>query len=178
MKHRPITKQVPADPAALKISPAHVLPRLAALRNAPIADLKEQWRMLYGKEPPAFSRSYIESRLAYLIQELAYGGLRPETRKRLEALGERLDGGNAVLRRIRADNRPLPGTQIIREYEGVQHVVTVRADDFEYEGRPYQSLSAIARHITGTRCNACCVILNPIRSMSSSSTRSTVCHDP
>ena len=42
---------------------------------------------------------------------------------------------------------------IIREYEGVQHVVTVRADDFEYEGRPYQSLSAIARHITGTRWN-------------------------
>ena len=89
----------------------------------------------------------------YRIQELAYGGLRPETRKRLEALGERLDGGNAVLRRIRADNRPLLGTQIIREYEGVQHVVTVRADDFEYEGRPYQSLSAIARHITGTRWN-------------------------
>jgi len=46
------------------------------------------------------------------------------------------------------------GTQVIREYEGVQHVVTVRADDFEYEGRPYQSLSAIARHITGTRWNA------------------------
>ena len=153
MKQRSITKQVPADPAALKISPTHVLPRLAALRTAPIADLKQQWRTLYGKEPPAFSRSYIESRLAYRIQELAYGGLRPEIRKRLEALGERLDGGNAVLRRIRADNRPLPGTQIIREYEGVQHVVTVRADDFEYEGRPYQSLSAIARHITGTRWN-------------------------
>jgi len=46
MKQRPITKQVPADPAALKISPAQVLPRLAALRTAPIAELKEQWRML------------------------------------------------------------------------------------------------------------------------------------
>ena len=153
MKQRRTTKQPPADPAALRISPAQVLPRLAALRTAPIADLKQQWRMLYGKEPPAFSRSYIESRLAYRIQELAYGGLRPETRKRLEALGERLDGGNAVLRRIRADNRPLPGTQLIRDYDGVQHVVTVRADDLEFEGRPYQSLSAIARHITGTRWN-------------------------
>ena len=143
----------PAAPTIPSIPRTHVLPRLAALRTAPIADLKQQWRTLYGKEPPAFSRSYIESRLAYRIQELAYGGLRPETRKRLEALGERLDGGNAVLRRIRADNRPLPGTQLIREYDGVQHVVTVRADDFEYEGRPYQSLSAIARHITGRRWN-------------------------
>ena len=149
-----------SSPAAVSTAPSvpsiprtQVLPRLAALRTAPIADLKQQWRTLYGKEPPAFSRSYIESRLAYRIQELAYGGLRPETRKRLEALGERLDGGNTVLRRIRADNRPLPGTQLIREYDGVQHVVTVRADDFEYEGRSYQSLSAIARHITGTRWN-------------------------
>ena len=88
MKQRPITKQAPTDPAALKISPTQVLPRLAALRTAPIANLKEQWRMLYGKEPPAFSRSYIESRLAYRIQELAYGGLRPEIRKRLEALAK------------------------------------------------------------------------------------------
>ena len=87
------------------------------------------------------------------MQELAYGGLKPETRARLEALGEQLDGGNVVLRRIRADNRPLPGTRLVREYEGAQHVVTVRADDFEFEGRPYQSLSSIARHITGTRWN-------------------------
>ena len=29
----------------------------------------------------------------------------------------------------------------------------MRDDDFEYQGRPYQSLSAIARAITGTRWN-------------------------
>jgi hypothetical protein len=120
---------VSTAPSVPSIPPTQVLPRLAALRTAPIAELKEQWRTLYGKEPPAVSRSYIESRLAYRIQELAYGGLRPETRKRLEALGERLDGGNAVLRRIRADSRPLPGTQLIREYDGVQHVVTVGAGE-------------------------------------------------
>ena len=135
------------------IPPAQVLARLAALKTAPTADLKQQWRELFGKEPPPFNRRYLQSRLAYRIQELAYGGLRPETRARLEALGEQLDGGNPVLRRIRADSRPLPGTRLIREYEGVQHVVTVRADDFEFEGRPYRSLSAIARHITGTRWN-------------------------
>jgi hypothetical protein len=130
-----------------------VLGRLTALRTAPIAHLKRQWRELYGQEPPPFSRSYIQSRLAYRIQELAYGGLRPETVARLEALGEQLDGGNLVLRRIRADHRPLPGTRLLREWQGVEHVVTVRPDDFEFEGRPYRSLSAVARHITGTRWN-------------------------
>ncbi|MFO0156350.1 MAG: DUF2924 domain-containing protein [Alphaproteobacteria bacterium] len=153
MKQRSITKQAPADPAALKISPAQVLPRLAALRTAPIANLKEQWRTLYGTEPPAFSRSYIESRLAYRIQELAYGGLKPETIARLEALGEQIDGGNITLRRIRQDQRPIAGTRLLREYQGVEHVVTVTRDGYEYQGRPYQSLSAIARAITGTRWN-------------------------
>ena len=140
-------------PAIPKIPPTQVLSRLAALHAAPIATLKRQWLELYGKEPPPFSRSYIQSRLAYRIQELAYGGLKPETVDRLVALGEQLDGGNVVLRRIRADSRPLAGTRLIREWHGVQHVVTVRQDDFEFEGRPYQSLSAIARHITGTRWN-------------------------
>jgi hypothetical protein len=130
-----------------------VLGRLAWIQTAPIAELKNEWRRLYGKEPPPFSRSYITSRLAYRVQELAYGGLKPETRARLEALGEQLDGGNILLRRIRADSRPLAGTRLIREWQGVQHVVTVRVNDFEFEGRPYQSLSAIARHITGTRWN-------------------------
>ena len=140
-------------PVISAIPSTQVLPRLAALQTTPIADLKQQWRELFGKEPPPFNKAYIQSRLAYRIQELAYGGLKPETRARLEALGEQLDGGNVVLRRIRADSRPLPGTRLIREWQGVQHVVTVRADDFEFEGRPYRSLSAIARHITGTRWN-------------------------
>jgi hypothetical protein len=150
VSHQP---QPEAPPTIPKIPPTDVLGRLAALQAAPIAQLKQQWRELFGKEPPPFSRAYIQSRLAYRIQELAYGGLKPETRARLEALGEQLDGGNVVLRRIRADSRPLPGTRLIREYDGVQHVVTVRADDFEFEGRPYRSLSAVARHITGTRWN-------------------------
>lgn len=148
MKTAPIS--VPTFPA---IPPADVLGRLSALSSTPTADLKQQWRELFGKEPPAFNRPYLVSRLTYRIQELAYGGLRPETRARLEALGEQLDGGNVVLRRARADSRPLSGTRLLREWRGIEHAVTVLADGFEWEGRPYKSLSAIARAITGTRWN-------------------------
>ena len=42
---------------------------------------------------------------------------------------------------------------MIREWQGIEHAVTVRGDDFEYQGRPYKSLSAIAREITGVRWN-------------------------
>ena len=127
-----------------------VLARLAALKTTPTPKLKEQWRQLFESEPPAFNRRYLESRLAYRIQELAYGGLKPETVRRLEKLGEELDGGRADVRKRPANDRPISGTRLIREYQGVEHCVTVRDDDFEYQGRPYKSLSAIARAITGT----------------------------
>ena len=130
-----------------------VLGRLAALAGANMADLKDQWRTLFGAEPPPYNRKFLESRLAYRIQELACGGLRPETVARLEALGEQIDGKNIILRRIRREQRPVTGTRLLREYQGVEHVVTVLRDGFEWQGRPYQSLSAIARAITGTRWN-------------------------
>jgi hypothetical protein len=153
MKRQPLDTQQPTAGPFPTVPQQDVLRRLATLQTADIKTLKEDWRTLFGKEPPPFSRAYLVSRLSYRTQELAFGGLRSETRARLEALGEQLDGGNVVLRRIRADSRPLPGTRLLREHNGIQHVVTVRADDFEFEGRPYRSLSAVARHIAGTRWN-------------------------
>ena len=41
----------------------------------------------------------------------------------------------------------------MREWQGVEHCATVLANSYEYDGRPYKSLSAIARAITGTRWN-------------------------
>jgi hypothetical protein len=127
--------------------------RLAALKTAPTKDLKQQWRELFDSEPPAFNRRYLESRLAYRIQELAYGGLKHETVRRLERLGEDLDGGDRKNRGLRTDMMPIAGTRLLREWQGVEYVVTVTSDGFEWQGRPYKSLSAIARAITGTRWN-------------------------
>ncbi len=127
--------------------------RLAALKTTPTPDLKVQWRELFASEPPPFNRQYLVTRLAYRIQELTYGGLKPETIKRLEKLGDDLDGGNPIKRRIRTDLKPITGTRLLREWQGVEHVVTVTADGFEWQGRPYQSLSSIARAITGSRWN-------------------------
>ncbi len=127
--------------------------RLAALKNMNTPELKAQWRKLFDSEPPPFNRRYLESRLASRIQELAYGGLKQETIRRLERLGEELDGGDRSKSRIRADLKPIAGTRLIREWQGVEHVVTVTADGYEWQGRPYKSLSSVARAITGTRWN-------------------------
>ena len=130
-----------------------ILKQIAALKTTPTQDLQAQWRELFETEPPRRNRGYLESRIAYRIQELAHGGLSPATVARLEALGETLDGGDATVRKRRVDDRPVAGTRLIREYQGVEHCATVLADGYEYQGRPYKSLSAVARAITGTRWN-------------------------
>ena len=130
-----------------------VLAQVAALRSMPTPELRKQWQKLFDIPPPRYNRRFLESRLAYRIQELAYGGLKPAAVARLEALGEQLDGGNITVRRQRADDRPIAGTRLIREYQGVEHCVTVLQDGYEWQSRTYRSLSAVARAITGTRWN-------------------------
>jgi Protein of unknown function (DUF2924) len=122
--------------------------QVAALPKTPTAALKQMWRDLYDQEPPGFSRNYLISRLAYRIQELAYGGPKPATRAKLDALADGLDPKAA---RQRIVSGPVVGTQLIREWRGVEHKVTVLANGFEWEGRRYKSLSAVAWAISGTR---------------------------
>lgn len=130
-----------------------VLARLAALKTTPTPELKQMWRDLFDADPPAYRRRFLERRLAYRIQELAYGGLKPETLKRLETLADELEGKVSPAKRQNLRDRPIAGTQLIREWQGVEHCVTVLHNGYEYQGRPYQSLSAIARAIAGTRWN-------------------------
>jgi hypothetical protein len=128
---------------------ATITARLAELKSMPMPDLKARWRELMATEPPPYNRKFLESRLAYRVQELAFGGLKPETLKRLAALAEGLDNP----KRSRGADRPVIGTRLIREWQGVEHCVAVTAAGYEYVGRPYKSLSAAARAITGTRWN-------------------------
>lgn len=154
MKHPYAASKADFSTVAISTIPqASVLARLASLKTETVSELKDQWRSLFSVEPPLYNRPHLEGRLAYRIQELAYGGLRLPTAARLEALGEQLDGGNITLRRIRVDNKPVAGTQLVRHYQGNVYTVAVTRDGYEWEGRPYRSLSAIARAITGTRWN-------------------------
>jgi hypothetical protein len=130
-----------------------VLAQIAELKILSILELKAKWRTLFGNEPPPYNRKFLESRLTYRIQELVYGGLKPEAIRRLEQLGEQLDGGRAEVRKRSANLLPIVGTRLLREWQGIEHTVTVTDKGFDYLGVPYTSLSAIARRITGTRWN-------------------------
>ena len=127
--------------------------RLATLQAASLPELREEWRRLFCTEPPGYSQKFLTARLAYRVQELLHGGLRPETLSRLNAIAETIDGKKKPLRQAGGRDRPIPGTRLLREWQGVEHTVTVLRDGYEWRGQPYRSLSAIARAIAGTQWN-------------------------
>ena len=86
--------------------------------------------------------------LAYRIQELASGGLRPELQHQLHQIASELQQTGRVA--IRPRPRLKPGTRLLREWRGRSHQVLVLNDVFSWQATHYRSLSAIARKITGT----------------------------
>ena len=124
------------------------LERLSTLR---IKELRALWRARFKSDPPpAFGPDLLRRSLAYRVQEKAFGGLDRETARLLAQLMGQHDKtpGRLVLpRQIK------PGAVLVRHFKGVTHRVTVTADGYAYQDKPYESLSEIARAITGTRWN-------------------------
>ncbi len=124
-----------------------VLKQISALADMDMDALKKQWRELFDIEPPASNRTYIIRRLTYRLQEISYGGLEADVQARLRSLRNSTPAEINPKRK----NLPPPGTNLVREYQGIEHRVIVLHDGYEYEGRRYENLSVIARTITGTR---------------------------
>jgi hypothetical protein len=130
-----------------------ILARLAALKNMTVNQLKAEWQALFDAPAPNNSRTFLESRLAYRIQELTYGGPDKQTRRLLDLLADEVEGTLTRKAQIADPRNPVVGTKLIREWDGIAHTVTVLKEGFEWGGQRYKSLSAVARAITGTRWN-------------------------
>jgi hypothetical protein len=130
-----------------------ILARLAALKAMSVKELKAEWQTLFDTPAPNNSRTFLENRLAYRIQELTYGGPDKQTRRLLDLLADEVEGTLTRKAQIADPRNPVVGTKLIREWDGVAHTVTVLKDGFEWDGKRYKSLSAVARSITGTRWN-------------------------
>lgn len=140
--------------------------QLAALYKMSVAQLAEEYLRLYGAPTRTRNKPYLQKRLAWRIQELAHGGLPASALQRIKELGDDLPERWRMKQdaKVRAaaplealeprDSRVPPvGTIVRRDFDGVTHEVTICAEGFAYAGERYKSLSAIARHITGTPWN-------------------------
>jgi DUF2924 family protein len=152
LKHKQTQARLPKPGQAPKADRT-ALAHLNALKAMSINDLKAEWTKLFGEPAPNNSGPYLRMRLGYRVQELTYGPISKPGRRMLDLLADEVEGGTVRKSMITDPRTPVTGTRLIREWHGVEHTVTVLREGFEWQGRHYKSLSAIARAITGTRWN-------------------------
>lgn len=125
-----------------------VAAQVTALPTMKMKDLWALWDVHFPRRPAHHNRDYVESRLAYRLQEIAFGGLRSDTRQQLIAIGE---SQSRIKTREQRTIHIVPGTVLVREYAEREYRVTALPDGgFECEGRTFKTLSAAARFITGS----------------------------
>lgn len=124
----------PTDPAGLDFE------SLLAIKRPELVDM---WTEAFATAPPyGISQALLARLLAYDLQAARRGGLTQRVQKRLALIrsGEAPRPATPKLK---------PGARLVREWNGVAHVVDVTAAGFEYRGETYRSLSRIAEAITG-----------------------------
>jgi hypothetical protein len=123
--------------------------RLPALS---LLELRNRWKMLFGHSAPkSLRRNFLARAIAYQMQVEANGGLSVGTKRRLREIANSVRNGDA--NSMLGSTRIRTGTQMIRQWQNTTHTVTAVAEGFEWNGRTYKSLSAVANAITGTNWN-------------------------
>jgi hypothetical protein len=142
---------VRSNRAHTKADPA-VEAELDRLLATPIAELRKRYYDLFRTEPSkAFGPDLLRRSIAHAIQEKAYGGLPPLTRRLLgqmvKVASVRPNGRLELPQRIKA------GSELVRTWKGKTYRVTVIANGVAHDGKAFASLSEIATAITGTKWN-------------------------
>ena len=124
--------------------------KIAKLANLTRSVLVARWQAIYRTDPPkGISRRLLIRAIAYEMQAKQYGGLKPATDRRLRMIANGTVNGDHGGRKA---TPPLqPGARLIREWNGVSHVVEAIEGGFIWNGDRHRSLSSIARAITGAR---------------------------
>jgi hypothetical protein len=142
--------------------------KIAALKNKTIPELQKEFEVLFdGQKASSDNKVYLVRRIAYRLQDLEYGGLSQKAQNRLKELVGLYDPVNnkairpkvSVETQARTKTRgrdmrlPIPGTIITKDYRGKKYQVKVLENGFEYEGKIYKHLTAIAEKITSAHWN-------------------------
>ena len=145
-----------------------ILQQIVALKDATVEGLQHKHKELFGgQEATSNNRAHLIRRIAYRLQELEYGGLSEKAQNRLAELIRLHDPinnkamrpkisleTNARKKNIGRDRRlPIPGSVIVREYRSNKIEVKVLENGFEYNGKIYKHLTAIAKEVTGAHWN-------------------------
>ncbi|MBI1188890.1 MAG: DUF2924 domain-containing protein [Alphaproteobacteria bacterium] len=119
------------------------------LQRLSLNALRAAWRSRFTCTPPAFrSRDLVLRTLLYRLEEERFGGMKSGLKKRLTELEQRFVADPAYDPAPRI--APPVGSALVREWNGVRHVVLVTAEGFQYRDQTYASLTQAAKAISGT----------------------------
>ncbi|MFV0626626.1 MAG: DUF2924 domain-containing protein [Alphaproteobacteria bacterium] len=118
---------------------------IANLENYSVKELQQIWRDYFEVVPEQVNKPYLVRGIAYRVQELRYGGLRPEI---IKVLNRNLKD---VEEQLRTKMRQKPGVVLTRLYKGIEFRVTIVEGGFEFNGMLYRSLTKIASIITDSK---------------------------
>ena len=124
---------------------SQMISQLANLPNMQTPDLVTLWQSIFDKPPHNKNKVFLIRKIAWRLQELAYGGLSDDTQTKIRNMHD--------LKAKKTLKKSLPpvGTILEREHGNETHRVTVLRDGFEYRQCKYKSLTKIATDITGTK---------------------------
>ena len=136
--------------ARARLSPAALAEAISMLETLSKDDLRDHWHRYYGNlAPKRLGVDLLLRAVAYAVQAEARGGLKPALRRKLKRLARDLTQNGGSVANARLSYKP--GTRLVRVWQGETHEVTILEEDFAWRGRRFDSLSRIAREITGTR---------------------------
>jgi len=122
---------------------------LMNLNDAPRAELLIEWKRIYKTNPPRYaSLLFLRRSIAYAAQERVLGRLAPELKRQLTAIATNATDSSSV-----GGQKLKPGTRLLRTWHGEPHEVIVTDNGFYWNGLTYNSLTAVATEITGTKWN-------------------------
>ncbi len=123
-----------------------MIPRVTEIETMDRAALLAAWDTLMGRPvPKGLSQPFLRRMLAFEVQARAQGGLPKGFAKTLARAVADAGSGRARGTALK------PGGRLIRDWNGMTHVVEVGENGFLWQGQRYRSLSAIARAITGAQ---------------------------
>ncbi|MET0183187.1 MAG: DUF2924 domain-containing protein [Caulobacterales bacterium] len=120
------------------------------LASLSLHEVRALWRRKLNIPVPEHKSPGLLARaLSYHLQARAKGALSRAAKRRLEELAERFIADRAFS--PDAADRLKAGSVLVREWNGRTYAVTTTETGFLYDGRAFESLSAVARDITGVR---------------------------